>query len=299
MKSAGDDRGLFRGAEFPKLILLAGVAILGWALVWKFSGSAHRDLKPVNPSIASQPKLPPPDPSLQGIIDRSDFGIRDEAPMAMLFDRMRNDPAKLAAEARREVVPYDLWKTPKRYRGLPIRLEGYATQVYAHDDYDPSVTPSGRVYEIWFTQQEHDERLYPCILFVDDVPATLPGGRELRERVAFEGYFLRMYHYKRQDGKDYLAPMLIGRIAHVPNAPEPISPWVAFREWLWTYRWSVVPIAALAYVALRIMFRVLAKRTRAPIRSFLQATDTIDHADLERWVDDTGVGDEKDHTTKS
>lgn len=293
MKGDHDDRGLFRGSEFPKLVLLAGVAIVGWALVLKFYGSAKREAKPVNPSIASQPKLPPPDPSLQGVIDRTPLGIRDEAPMAMLFDRMRKDPAKLAAEARREVVPYDLWKNPKRYRGLPIRLEGYATQAYAHDDFDPSITPSGRIYEIWFVQQEHDERLYPCILFVEDVPATLPGGREMRERIAFEGYFLKMYHYKRQDNKDYLAPMLIGRITHVPNAPEPTAPWVAFREWLWTNRWSVVPIAALAYVALRIMFRLLAKRSRTPIRSFLDVTDTIDHADLERWVDNAPVVDEK------
>ena len=298
MKSAREVRGLFRGSEFPKLILLAGVAIVGWALFIKFYKSSKSNAKVVSPAIANQPKLPPPDPTLQGIIDRTPLGVRDEAPMAMLFDRMRKDPAKLAAEARREVVPYDLWKTPKRYRGLPIRLEGYATQVYAHDDFDPSIAASGRVYEVWFVQEEHEERMYPCILFVDDVPATLPGGRDLRERVAFEGYFLKMYHFKRMDGKDYLAPMLVGRIAHVPNVGEQTTAWITFCEWLWPRRWSVVPIAALVYVSMRIAFRLLGKRRRTPIRSFLQPTDSIDHADLERWVDDAGVGDQKGDATK-
>ena len=288
MKEEDDGRGLFRGSELPKLILLAGVLIAGWVVVFSVGLPSKPKAKPVNPAIADQPKLPPADPNLLGVIDKTPLGVRDEIPMEMLFARMRKDPAKLAREARREVAPFDLWKTPKRYRGLPIRLEGYATQVYAHDDWDPSITPSGRLYEVWFVQEEHEERMYPCILFVDEVPKTLPGGRNLRERVAFEGYFLKLYHYKRADNKDYLAPMLIGRLVHVPNAADANVPRMTFSEWLWTYRWTIVPVAALLYVSLRIAFKLSTGRSRVPIRMFTRPTDSIDPDELNQWVQDPG-----------
>jgi hypothetical protein len=300
VKGEGDDRGLFRGSELPKLVILGGVLIAGWLLVFSYALPARKTPRPVNPAIANQPKLPPADPALAGVTDRLDLdprerlglGARDIIPFELLLDRVRKDPAKLSREARREVVPFDLLKSPKRYRGLPIRMEGYATQAYANDDWAATVTPKGRLYEVWFVQEEHEERMYPCILFAEEVPATLPGGRNFRERVTFEGYFLRLYHFLRTDGKVHPAPLLIGRLSHQPGADEAENPPKAdFSEWFWANRWTIVPVLAVLYIAIRVAFKMTKPKVRPLPRTFSRPNDAIDPDDLKQWVEGEKAGD--------
>lgn len=276
-----EGRGYFRGSEFSKLLILAGLLAIGWPLVIYYGFVSRPAARPAPRPIVEQAPLPPPDPApeMVGIIDIRPRTFRDDVPMAYLLKKVRDDPPPgLSKTARAEILPADLLRNPKRYRGLPLRLEGYAHQVFAHDDEDKDVVPGGRLYEVWFRSDEHDQRLYPCTLWVENVPKTLPGGRGLEERVAFEGYFFRLLSYTAGDAARF-APMLVGRIAHRPGesaAPRPRSE---------SRLWIFLPLGLLVvYLSVRMAFAVRKTRRPGGNRSARAVSDQIDPEDLDRWV---------------
>ena len=289
-----EERGLFRGSEFPKMLILAGLLLVGWPAIFYFGFFARMQQKVEPAPIANLTPLPPPDaaPEFAGLIDKTPRTIRDDAALELLFKRVRNEPDRLSKEARREVLPIDLLLKPNRYRGLPIRMEGFAQQVYAHDNEDRELTPTGRFYEIWFRSDERKQGTYPCCVFVEDVPKTLPGGRNLEERVALEGYFLRLYGYQAGD-KLRFAPLLIGRITHAPDAPAP-SRQPQTRLWM-----GVIIGALFTYLSLRFLFSLLRTRVRPPSTSFTSSKDNIEPEELDRWLDQTEDDDEHDDCEES
>ena len=220
MSDAGERPTFFRGAEFSRLVILAGLVLAGIPLAIYYGYAKPTPPPPERaPIAAAPPPLPPPDsaPELEPVLDDSARNLRDDEPLAYLFAKVRKgDPTGLAKQARRELLPANLLASPKRYRGLPVRMEGYATTVFAVDDVDPDIAPSGRFYEVWF-YHEGDDQERPCVVLTDAVPKTLPGGRALNERVAVEGYFLKLQKFSGGNGKFYHAPMLVGRIAHDPQ----------------------------------------------------------------------------------
>ena len=90
---------------------------------------------------------------------------------------------------------------------------------------------------------------------VEDVPAGLPVGPNLNERIVVDGYFLKLLRYQAGDS-DRAAPLLVGRLRW-PSAGGPAGrrprrgeerPWNLL---------VVVVVAALAvYVAVRLAFQV-------------------------------------------
>lgn len=280
--SREEPRGFFRGAEFSRVVILGGLLAVGWPLVVYYGFARSRPADRPRPApIASLPPLPAADPApeLAAVMDKEPAARRDDPAKALLLDRVRKTPPEaLASAARREVAPIDLLRNPRRYRGLPIRLEGYASEVFAVDDIDPDLTPSGRLYEVWIRPEEHDQRLYPVCLVAETVPATLPGGKGLAERVAIEGYFLKLVVYRAGDGNRY-APLLIGRLAHSPGeaGERPRE-----RSRFWTF---LPLVLLLAYLSARMVF--VLRKTLAPARAgrrVMARDDRIEPEVLDAWL---------------
>jgi hypothetical protein len=276
--------GIFRGSERPRLLLLAGVAVAGWLAVLYFWVLSPRRAEPARPRpVAESPTLPPPDdsPELQGIRDRTVVNSTDNAAFRLLFDRVRSaPPAELARRARHDVVFSQLLENPGRYRGLPIRVEGYARRVLVQDGINTRVVPAGRFFEAYvFTA---DSQKYPYVLAVEDLPKTLPTGDDLLERVGFDGYFLKMMAYRGGDDKLYVAPLLIGRLGHAAE-PSPVGGGGRSR----TLTWTLTPLIALfGYLMLRWAFHL--KKVLAPRRTLprgMHPVDDIDPDALAAWVD--------------
>jgi len=292
------DRSFFRGAEFSRLLVLGALVLAGVPMAIYY-GYLNRGQPPVaRVAAASIPPLPPADDAPEFALVRDDKPreVRDDDAIELLIRRVRDDtPPGLAITARREVRPADLDLRPKRYRGLPIRIEGYAQQVFVVDDQDKTVVPSGRLYEVWFYQDRDDKKL-PCVLYTENVPPTLPVGQGLGERIAVEGYFLKLLAFPgsvpRSDGKAklYHAPLLIGRLVHDPSVGGGVSNGERSRSWM------LIPLGALiAYVAIRLVFMVRRSlRPRATLRRTNSPIDQIDPDDLGRWLEQKATEPDED-----
>lgn len=279
--SQDDSRGFFRGAEFSRLLILAGLLLVGWPAVYYFGFAGVKPQPPRNDAIAKLPPLPQPDadPVLTQVRDVSPRAEADTPAKAYLLEKVRSHGKTLSQISRREVLPVDLLRNPARYRGLPLHLEGYAKQVYAVDDIPIELSPSGRLYEVWMTTLDHDQRIYPVCLVLENVPASLAGGRDLAERIAFDGYFYRTIAYRAGDANRF-APLLIGRLVHYPELSQPVD---TRRNWFWT----LLPVGLLAvYLFLRFFFSLRRIRRNIPAtRSRLERTDEIAPESLEAWLE--------------
>ncbi len=289
--SKSEKGGFFRGAEFSRLIILAAMLAIGWPLVVYYGFATKKPEPPKTPPIASLPPLPPPDDdkAFAPVLDKTVRTFRDDDAMALLLERVRKTPpATLAASARREVTPLDLLQKPRRYRGLPIHLDGYAETVFALDDQDPAITPKKRLYEVWIKSSEFDQRMYPCCLILEDVPPSLPGGKNLGERVSVDGYFLKHLRYQAGDKERY-APMLVGRLSHLQGEGTVKE---ASRPGYWTY----LPLGLLfVYISIRVLFTIrknLVAKNRK--RQFFPPDDRIEPDELGQWLANPKPGEDKD-----
>ncbi len=280
--------GFFRGSEFSKLLILAALVVIGWALILYYGLQGHAPEPEKAPPVATIPPLPPPDKTAEfaRLNDKTIRSSLDGPALRVLLERTRTVPeSSLASIARRDVLPVDMNKRPARYRGLPIHLEGFASKVFALDDEDTDLVPGGRLYEVWMRPAEHDQGIYPCCLLLEQVPPTLPAGRELDEPVSFDGYFLKLLAYRAGDTNRF-APMLVGRLRHNANASGPFK---VKRSWVWTY----VPVGLLmVYVTGRLFFRLrksLPSMSRRP--SSVPIQDQIDPHELGQWLADPSSDD--------
>ncbi|MDB5350012.1 MAG: hypothetical protein JWN86_1259 [Planctomycetota bacterium] len=279
--SRSEAGGFFRGAEFSRLIILAAMLAIGWPMVVYFGFAARKPAAPRPTPIASLPPLPPADPDVafKVVLDKTPRTARDDEALALLLERARETPAaKLAAEGRREITPVDLLKNPKRYRGIPIHLDGYAEIVYALDDQDPTLTPKKRLYEVWFRSLDFDQRMYPCCLILEDVPATLPGGKDLGQRVMFDGFFLKLLAYQARD-TFRPAPMLVGRLTHFPGEGES-KPTSKSRNWIYPLLGVV-----FAYIFLRVFLTIRKQFARKPEkRQYFPSSHEAEPGHLDQWL---------------
>ena len=273
---------MFRGTEFTRLLVLI-VFLLAFGPLAIYYGFIRRSPdRPARVSAVDLPPLPPADSGPEFAIVRDDEKreSRDDDALELLFKRVRDDkPPGLAATARREITPTDLILRPKRHRGLPIRIEGYATQVFVVDDQDRTIVPGGRLYEVWF-YQDLDSRKHPCMLYAESVPKTLPVGRELNERIAVEGYFLKLQKFTGANGKSYHAPFFVGRLVHEPGLGIGAGKGERSRQWIY------VPIGLIVVYAVGRVVMIVRKtfRPRPLPRRSSPPLDQIDPDDLSRWI---------------
>jgi hypothetical protein len=232
------ERGFFRGAELTRFALLAGVMLAGWAWFLTRPVPPPAGIPAPGTTTAGALKAAPPlnpdtGPEFADLRDDTRLSFRDNAAYIALLERSRSKtPAKLAAEARSNVLFTHLRDNPKGYRGVPVHIVGTALRILSYE-VDEAISPTKRMYEAWVVTP--DSQKYPYLCVFDEAPPGLPIGPNVHERIAFNGYFLKWMAYLGGD-KGRIAPMLVGRIgwdattAATADAP-PISatrtPWFA------------------------------------------------------------------------
>jgi hypothetical protein len=205
---------MFRGSELPRLLAMVTFLILGLAMVFTvLTRQQSVDQRPA-PRVARERPLPPPDdsPELLGVVDKARLTPRENPGYLTLLERIRSvDPATLALDSRRDVVYSQLLDNPRRYRGLPIHIEGTARRTLFQPAEESQLYREKAFYESYvFTG---DSQNFPYILVFEEPPEDLLVGDDLFQRVVFDGYFFKLLRYKAADAERY-APMLIGRVRY-------------------------------------------------------------------------------------
>jgi hypothetical protein len=286
------DEGLFRGQELPRLLLLLAIAVAGWIFfIYLYWAESRKPVPAAARPIAETPPLPPPDdsPPFRGIEDRTGMTIRDNPAYAELLARARRTPpAELARISRRDVLFTHLIDDPQRYRGLPIHLQGTARRVEMLPVETRGIAPKGRLFEAWVVTP--DSQGYPLILVFEDAPGTLPGGEDVSETVAFDGYFLKLKAYFAGDKRGRFAPLLIGRLTHIPHLDETAGG-TSPRSMLWTF----APLALfVVYVAVRWTLHLRRALAPKPVRRrVIPPNDEIDPETLAAWAESPKPEDEE------
>jgi len=207
----------FRGSELPRLLILAGIMVGGWAFAWNYFQKRPEPAEPpILVSKKPEPVQPDRSPEFETVTDRTPMSLRDNAAYSLLLDRARGlSSDELAAKSRRDIFLAHLWETPQLYRGVAVHLLGAALRVLR---YPSKLSPSGWLYEAWIITPEQTRVPYVCVF--EDAPEGLPIGPNISERVVFNGYFLKVMKYSAGDVSRG-APVLIGRIGWVPGETSP------------------------------------------------------------------------------
>ena len=274
---------LFRGSELPRLMLLLGLAGVGWT--WYFLKGGPR-AEPPPPALVAE--LPPPlapeaGPGFAGVVDKATLTTGDNPALAELLRRVRGKtPGELARISRREVLFAQLASHPDLYRGVPIRIDGTARRVLVDDHISAALTPRRRLIQAWTITK--DSMGYPLCLWVEDPPADLAIGDDLYERIVFDGYFLKLMAYEARDHPRF-APLLVGRIRKYGVAA-PAEPLLALPRG-WTRGHSIV--VGLGLMTFLGLIRVLAllRRQRTPIwrpSATFAPSDQIEPEALADWL---------------
>ena len=299
---------LFRGSELTRLLILAGIALAGWPMVLLFARSKDKPEPtppPVVPAARIAPVVRDEGIEFQALVDKAPMQMRENAAYSLLLDRVRRTPAgDLVVQARRDLLFTHLWERPEAYRGVPVHIEGTALRVLSYE-VNPSLAPSGRIYEAWVYSDEN--RAFPYVLAFDEPPPGLVVGPDLYLKVSFDGYFLKLLGYRAGD-KWRAAPLLVGRLAIKSAPPAAPSPMVEVREFSRRNGFLVVVVLLVGYVLARAFFQIrrfvgpARPAVRTPSRSLAQ--DEIAPEDLSDWLnslpeeDESGPGAHPDGTSR-
>jgi hypothetical protein len=246
---------MFRGSELRGLLSLVVIALVGWPVVVAFS-------RPQAPEPAPPPSVPVeritkirPDEGIefQAVRDKHPIEIRDSAAYATLLQRTRETPPdELTRQARRDVFWTQLYERPAAYRGVPIHLEGTARKVLTHE-VGPSMSPKGRLYEVWFFSDEN--RSFPYVVTIEDPPPGLAVGHDVSLRMTVDAYFLKQMSYRAADVARW-APMLVGRMHLTPAQPEAPAPMVELRDLMQKHGLTILVVLLVGYIGLRAFFQI-------------------------------------------
>lgn len=277
----------FRGGELRGLIAFVVIVAVGWPVILNYARPKAEP--PAPPTVDPRPLEPDTSLAFRGLIDKTPVSTRDNAAYKALLDRARETPPEtLAKDARRDVFYTHLWERPDLYRGVPIHLEGILKKVVPHEKVNPVFSAKGKLIDAWFITPE--SRPLPYVVAVEDAPPGLPVGIELNERVAVDGYFLKLLRYLGGD-TERAAPLLVGRLRRLAADGTPVAPGApAPAADAGKRRWNLTVAAVLGalgvYVAIRLAFqvrRVMAPSARRP--SFLSPDRPAEHIAPEALAD--------------
>jgi hypothetical protein len=270
----------FRGSELPRLLFLAAIMIVGWAVVWNYAQKLNHAAEPeLLAGDGPEPVVADKSVEFETVTDRTALGFRDNAAYSLLLERARGRTAdELATIARRDVVLAHLWQTPELYRGVPIHLLGTALRVL---QYPSKLSPKGWLYEAWIITPETTRAPYVCVF--EDPPAGFPIGPNVSERVVFNGYFLKVMKYQAGDTARG-APVLVGRIGWQPSEAA-AAPGRGDNSLL---RWTLIILGVMFFASLvRWIFqlrRFLTPSSRPLLTSAAPLNEEIDPVSLDAWV---------------
>jgi hypothetical protein len=277
---------LFRGSELPRLLVLAAIMVVGWALVWQFAGKAPEpESAPVVVTASPEPIVADRSVEFETVTDRTPVGFRDNAAYSLLLERARGKtPAELAVVSRRDVALAQLWQNPEMYRGVPIHVLGSALRVLR---YPSKLSKTGWIHEASIIAPDAPRNPYVCVF--EEAPDGFPIGTNVSERVVFNGYFLKIWKYDAADVPRG-APLLVGKIGW--GGREPASTH-SKSSTLW---WSLAVLGVLFLISLaRWIYQLrrlfLAPRER-PLSRPAGAADTIEPAALDAWARSVAPHDE-------
>jgi hypothetical protein len=286
--------GFFQGSELPRLLLLAVVMVVGWALVGHFATKLPRPAEPDLVATANpEPIVPDRSVEFESVVDRTPVEFRDNAAYALLLERTASKtPVELAAISRRDVYLPHLWQNPELYRGVPIHVLGSALRVLR---YPSKMSRTGWIYEASIVTPEATRNPFQCVF--EEAPPGLPIGSTISERVVFNGYFLKIWKYHAGDVARG-APLLVGRIGWEPR--EPVAP-TGSNSML---RWSLLAIGVMFVISLLRwgyqMTRLVTAPTVSPLVMAGSPIQEIDSSTLEDWVhsmsESDGSDDDEDDT---
>ena len=78
----------FRGSELPRLLFLAAVMVVGWAVVWNYAQKLnHAAEQEVTVQGKPEPVVPDQSVEFETVTDRTPMGFRDNAAYALLLER--------------------------------------------------------------------------------------------------------------------------------------------------------------------------------------------------------------------
>lgn len=207
--------------------LISRVLCLGAALSFAAPGSAGARDVPEGSDRGAR-EVPRP---LSGL-DLRGRGIEDRAPIRSkeenegeflaycdaLVTASYMEPARLAAQARRDLTFAHLFEQPAAYRGEVVHFDGSLARLRRFEA--PQFTWGQGVrelYEGWV----FDARTYGanavCVVFTR-LPPRLTVGERMDRPVAVDGYFFKRYRYRAGDGwRD--APLLIAGTVTLRDSP--------------------------------------------------------------------------------
>jgi hypothetical protein len=275
--------GFFRGSELPRLVTLVSFLVLGGTIVAvMLQRQAASEARREAARVEATP-LPPRDESfeLEGIVDKAALTQRETPGYFLLLERVRGTPAAdLARAARRDVVYAQLLEDPRRFRGMPIRVEGTARRVLQQPADGSNVFRQSSFFEAYtFTG---DSQGFPYILVFEEAPKGLQVGDNVFQRLTFDGYFFKLLAYQAGDGRRF-APLLIGRLVSFESdsAPAPRGGFLE-RNWPWVVLGTLMLFSLVRWtLALRGTLR--RPTTRPWARGVVQ--EEIAPEELKSWLE--------------
>ena len=189
--------GFFRGSELPRLLILAVIMVVGWALVWHF---AHKMPPPAEPELVATAKPEPvvADRSIEfeTVTDRTPIEFRDNAAYALLLQRARGENAGRAGGRRAAATSSCRISGKTRSTTAACRSTCWATAQRVLRYLRSSVRPAGSTRR-GSSRRKTTRVPYACVF--EEAPPGFPIGTDVSERVVFNGYFLKIMKYQAAD----------------------------------------------------------------------------------------------------
>jgi hypothetical protein len=207
----------------------------------------------------------------QEAIEEEFQAVSDKAPLAAVempaYWRLatwasHSPAANLKARARRDRVFTHFLQAPAAHRGELVRLRLHVRRTVSFPA--PADNPLGvkDVYEAWGRTDE--SRAFPYVVVFTERPKGFPIKDSVREDATFYGYFLKLLSYEAHDGKERVAPLLIGRLVPVrttvtaSTAASGSPNGSGSSDWSWPM--VLLAVVGVGYIGLRVV--QLFRRTR-------------------------------------
>ena len=148
---------------------------------------------------------------LSSVRDRRPRSDEDrEAVLQLLCVAATTAPQQLAACSRKDVFFSTLWHNPATYRGELVRVQGVLRRLEIEKENYADRNPYGIdvVYEAWLFPE--DQVSNPMLVLFTELPPGLKPGLNLKENVAVDAYFLKIFAFWDQGGNYRGAPMFVG-----------------------------------------------------------------------------------------
>jgi hypothetical protein len=157
------------------------------------------------------------------------------------------------------------------------------------------MSPTERLYEIWFYSDEN--RSFPYVLIIQDPPAGLVSGPELDLRITVDAYFFKLMKYRAGD-KYRGAPMLVGRMSWPPNPAAAPSTMSELSKIPKQYLAIGVFVLFLAYLAIRLFLQFQRAQALTKPRSALSSNsyEAVPDEQVAEWLQNLPEEAEEDRS---